>query len=173
MNTKTFIPLNIAVLTVSDTRDLSADTSGNYLATALEAAGHHLCKRTLCKDDIYHIRAIVSDWIADSTVQIIITTGGTGFYGRDNTPEAVSVLFDKPIDGFGEQFRAISHDDIGMSTIQSRAVGGMANRTAIFCVPGSTGACKTAWEGILQEQLDNRTRPCNFVPHVTRVNDEL
>ena len=166
-----FVPLNIAIITVSDTRDLSQDKSGQYIEDSLTEAGHHLQDRQICVDDVYQIRAIVSHWIADPSVQVIISTGGTGFYGRDNTPEAVSALFDKTIDGFGEQFRAISVADIGMSTIQSRAVAGMANHTAIFCLPGSTGACRTAWEGILQEQLDNRTRPCNFVVHVTPKDD--
>ena len=165
-----FIPLNMTILTVSDTRSLAEDTSGQYLADQLIEAGHSMVDRQICPDDIYQIRAIVSQWIASTDAQVILTTGGTGFYGRDNTPEAVSALFDKHIDGFGEQFRAISRDDIGMSTIQSRAVAGMANRTAIFCLPGSTGACKTAWEGILRAQLDSRTRPCNFAPHVTRVS---
>ena len=136
-----FTPLNIAILTVSDSRTLAEDTSGQYLVDQLTAAGH-----------------------------AIITTGGTGFYIRDSMPEAVGVLFDKSVDGFGEMFRLISKDDIGMSTIQSRAVAGMANGTGIFCLPGSSGACRTAWEGILQEQLDSRTRPCNFVPHFMRTN---
>lgn len=168
MTEKAFFPLNIAILTISDTRSLEEDSSGSFLAEVLVEVGHKLFKRNICKDDVYQIRANVSQWIADSDVQVIITTGGTGFYGRDSTPEAVSVLFDKVIEGFGEQFRAISVTDIGMSTIQSRAIGGIANHTVIFCLPGSIGACKTAWDGILQEQLDNRTRPCNFVPHVTR-----
>lgn len=167
-NTKPFMPLNIAVLTVSDTRDLSQDTSGQYLADALTEAGHTLKDRTLCVDSIYQIRAIVSQWIADDAVQAIIITGGTGFYERDSTPEAIEVLFDKTISGFGETFRMLSIEEIGMSTLQSRAVAGMANRTAIFSLPGSTGACRTAWEGILQNQLDSRTRPCNFAPHLTR-----
>ena len=163
-----FVPLNIAVLTVSDTRDLVSDSSGTYLCAQVEQAGHRLAERALCTDDIYQIRALVSRWIADPVVQVVILTGGTGFYGRDNSPEAVRVLFDKTIEGFGEMFRLLSRDDIGMATIQSRALAGMANRTAVFCLPGSTGACRTAWEGILQAQLDNRTRPCNFVPHVRR-----
>ncbi len=167
---KPFIPLNIAVLTVSDTRTLDEDTSGKYLAESLQQAGHQLAERALSTDDMYQIRAMVSKWIADPNVHAVITTGGTGFYGRDLMPEAVSVLFDKHIDGFGEMFRLISKDDIGMATIQSRAIAGMANSTAIFCLPGSSGACRTGWEGILQEQLDNRTRPCNFVPHLMREN---
>lgn len=164
-------PLSIAILTVSDTRSLAEDSSGQYLQESIEAAGHRVAHRTLCKDDVYRIRAIVSQWIADSDVHAIVTTGGTGFYRRDSTPEAVTPLFDKTIDGFGEMFRLISRNDIGMATIQSRAVGGLANNTVIFCLPGSTGACKTGWEGIVKEQLDSRTRPCNFVPHITAHKD--
>mgnify|MGYP000533567943 FL=1 len=167
---KPLIPLNIAILTVSDTRTLDEDTSGKYLADSLIEAGHTLAERALTTDDIYQIRAMVSKWIADPNVHAVITTGGTGFYIRDSMPEAVSPLFDKEVQGFGEMFRALSRDEIGMSTLQSRAVAGMANNTAIFCLPGSTGACRTGWEGILKDQLDNRTRPCNFVPHLTRVN---
>lgn len=167
---KPFIPLNIAVLTVSDTRTLEEDTSGQYLATSLTEAGHTLADRQLIKDDIYKIRAVVSNWIADENIHAIITTGGTGFYTRDCMPEALSVLFDKQIDGFGEMFRLLSKDEIGLSTMQSRALGGIANATGIFCLPGSSGACKTGWERILIEQLDNRTRPCNFVPHFLRNN---
>jgi molybdenum cofactor biosynthesis protein B len=165
---KPFYPLNIAILTVSDTRTLAEDTSGQYLEDAVRVAGHHLAARTLLTDDKYHIRAQVAAWIADANIQVVLITGGTGFYGRDNTPEAVAVLFDKTIDGFGEAFRAASIAEIGMSTLQSRALAGMANRTAVFCMPGSTGACKTAWEHVLKDQLDSRTRPCNFYPHLTR-----
>lgn len=157
------IPLNIAVLTVSDTRTEETDTSGQYLIEALQAAGHRLAGRSISRDDIYQIRAIVSGWIADPAVQAVLITGGTGFSGRDSTPEAVTPLFDKAIDGFGELFRHVSLAEIGTSTIQSRAVAGLANRTVIFCVPGSTSACRTAWEQILKPQLDSRTRPCNFV----------
>lgn len=166
----TFTPINIAILTVSDSRTLAEDTSGQYLVDQLQAAGHNLADRELIKDDIYQIRAVLSRWIANPDVQAVITTGGTGFYIRDSMPEAVEVLFDKGIDGFGEMFRLISKDDIGMSTIQSRAVAGMANGTGIFCLPGSTGACRTGWEDILKEQFDSRTRPCNFVPHFMRTN---
>lgn len=166
----TFTPLNIAILTVSDSRTLDQDNSGQYLVDQLTEAGHQLADRELIKDDIYQIRAVISRWIADPAVHVVITTGGTGFYIRDSMPEAVSVLFDKHIDGFGEMFRLISKDDIGMSTIQSRAVAGMANNTAVFCLPGSTGACRTGWEDILKDQLDSRTRPCNFVPHLMRTN---
>lgn len=162
---KEFMPLNVALLTVSDTRTLETDTSGQYLADELQQAGHHLLEREIVIDDVYLLRAQVSAWIADNNIHAIISTGGTGFTGRDSTPEALSPLFDKTIDGFGELFRHLSLADIGTSTVQSRALGGMANKTVIFCVPGSTGACKTAWEGILKEQLDSRHRPCNFVPH--------
>jgi molybdenum cofactor biosynthesis protein B len=165
-----FIPLSIAVLTVSDSRTLAQDRSGQYLVDQLTSAGHQLADRQLITDDIYHIRAVISGWIADPNVHAVITTGGTGFYIRDSMPEAVNVLFDKSIDGFGEMFRLISKDDIGMSTVQSRAVAGMANGTGIFCLPGSSGACRTGWEGILKDQFDSRTRPCNFVPHFMRTN---
>ena len=167
---KPFIALNIAVLTVSDTRTLDQDTSGKYLVDSLTQAGHRLAERALTTDDIYQIRAKVSQWIADPTVHAIITTGGTGFYIRDQIPEALMPLFDKDVQGFGEMFRALSKDEIGMSTLQSRAVAGMANNTVIFCLPGSSGACRTGWEGIIKAQLDNRTRPCNFVPHLMREN---
>ena len=167
---KVFTPLNVAVLTVSDSRTLEQDTSGQYLVDSLQEAGHNLADRQLITDDIYKIRAVISCWIADPEVHAVITTGGTGFYIRDSMPEAVSVLFDKEIDGFGEMFRLISKDEIGMSTIQSRAVAGMANNTVIFCLPGSSGACRTGWTQIIKEQLDSRTGPCNFVPHLMRVN---
>lgn len=167
---KVFTPLNVAVLTVSDSRTLEQDTSGQYLADSLQEAGHHLADRQLITDDIYKIRAVISGWIADPEVHAVITTGGTGFYIRDSMPEAVSVLFDKKIDGFGEMFRLISKDEIGMSTIQSRAIAGMANNTVIFCLPGSSGACRTGWTKIINDQLDSRTGPCNFVPHLMRVN---
>lgn len=167
---KAFIPLNIAVLTVSDSRSLSEDTSGQYLADEVTKAGHILAERELTTDDIYQIRAVISKWVADPQIHAVITTGGTGFYIRDSIPEAVSVLFDKTVDGFGEMFRLISKDDIGMSTIQSRAIAGMANNTVIFCLPGSGGACRTGWDQIIKEQLDSRTRPCNFVPHLMRIN---
>ncbi len=163
---KPFIPLQIAVLTISDTRSFDNDTSGQYLVDALQTAGHQMADRKLVKDDIYQIRAMVSGWIVDSGIQVVLITGGTGFSGRDSTPEAVSVLFDKAIDGFGELFRHYSLEEIGTSTLQSRALAGMANGTAIFCMPGSTGACRTAWVNILSQQLDNRTRPCNFVPNL-------
>ncbi len=161
-----FVPLNIAVLTVSDTRSLATDTSGQLFVDRLTAAGHHLAERVLLKDDLYKIRAQVAHWIAEDQVQVVLITGGTGFTGRDSTPEAVTCLLDKQVDGFGELFRQISHADIGTSTIQSRALAGMANGTLVCCLPGSTNACRTAWDGILAEQLDARHRPCNFVPHL-------
>ncbi len=163
---KYFVPLQVAVLTVSDTRSLDTDTSGQYLVEQLQQAGHVVAARVIVKDDIYQIRAQVSAWIASDDVQAVILTGGTGFSGRDSTPEAIQPLLDKSIDGFGELFRHISYLEIGTSTLQSRALAGLANRTAVFCVPGSTGACRTAWEGILSSQLDNRHRPCNLVPHL-------
>ena len=166
-NTKELIPLNIAVLTVSDTRTEETDTSGQYLADELLDLGHVLAAREIVIDDIYLLRAMVSNWIADVNINAVICTGGTGFTDRDSTPEALFPLFDKPIDGFGELFRQLSYVDIGTSTVQSRAVGGIANKTVIFCLPGSTGACRTAWQGILKEQLDNRHKPCNFVSHTT------
>ena len=158
--------LAIAILTVSDTRTLDTDTSGQYLVDAVTEAGHSVADRQLVIDDIYQQRAIVSAWIADPAVEAILVTGGTGFTGRDSTPEALSVLFDKTVDGFGELFRYLSFQEIGTSTIQSRALAGIANRTVIFCLPGSTGACKTAWQGIIRSQLDASFKPCNFVGHL-------
>jgi molybdenum cofactor biosynthesis protein B len=154
--------LNIAVLTVSDTRTADDDTSGQYLADSLIEAGHQLIARDLIRDDIYDVRAVISQWIADKKVQVVLTTGGTGFSRRDTTPEAVTPLLDREITGFGEIFRAISFEEIGTSTVQSRALAGMVNDTLIFCIPGSTGACRTAWEKILHEQLDIGNSPCNF-----------
>ncbi|SDU11562.1 molybdenum cofactor biosynthesis protein B [Halopseudomonas salegens] len=164
-----FTPLQLAVLTVSDTRNLDNDTSGQLLVDNATGAGHQLCGRQLLPDDIYQIRACVSAWIADPAVQVVLITGGTGFTGRDSTPEAITPLLDKTVDGFGELFRHLSWQEIGTSTLQSRALAGLANRTLIVCMPGSTGACRTAWEGILAEQLDSRTRPCNFVQHLSAV----
>jgi molybdopterin adenylyltransferase len=155
--------LLVGVLTVSDTRSGKDDTSGDYLATALQAEGHDTAARAIVRDDIYQIRATLSAWIADAGIDAVLITGGTGFSGRDSTPEAVRPLFDKEIDGFGEVFRALSFAEIGSSTVQSRALAGYANNTVVFCMPGSTGACRTAWEGIIREQLDSRHRPCNFV----------
>jgi len=155
--------LTIAVLTVSDTRTLENDTSGDFLESALLEAGHALAHRLLVKDDIYDIRAVVSEWIASHDIHAVFITGGTGFSGRDSTPEAVAPLFDKVVDGFGEVFRQVSHTEIGSSTIQSRALAGLANRTLVACMPGSTGACRTAWEHLLKDQLDSTHKPCNFV----------
>lgn len=158
-----FIPLNICVLTVSDTRNEENDTSGQSLFDALSDANHNLFSRNLVKDDIYQIRSVVSQWIFDREVQVVLITGGTGFSGRDSTPEAILPLLDKEVVGFGELFRQVSFDEIGTSTIQSRALAGLANKTLIFCLPGSTGACKTAWGKIIEPQLNSTTRPCNFV----------
>ena len=155
--------LKVAVLTVSDTRSQETDTSGAFLEEALREAGHEIADRQIVIDDVYQLRAIVSQWIADPEVEAILTTGGTGFSGRDSTPEALAPLFDKTIDGFGEVFRSLSHTEIGSSTVQSRALAGLANGTVIFCMPGSTGACRTAWEGVLRDQLDSEHKPCNFV----------
>lgn len=158
-----FIPLQIAVLTLSDSRTLAGDQSGDTLVSLLQASGHQLAARQLIPDDVYQMRAVVSQWIADPGIQVILTTGGTGFTGRDSTPEALRPLFDTEIEGFGALFRQVSHEEIGSSTVQSRCLAGLANRTAIFCLPGSTGACRTGWSRILQEQLDARHKPCNFV----------
>lgn len=155
--------LGVAVLTVSDTRTPETDTSGDFLVNAAESAGHQLVERAIVKDDIYAIRAVVSQWIASPLVDVVLITGGTGFSGRDSTPEAMLPLFDKDIPGFGEVFRQVSYEEIGSSTVQSRAVAGFANCTVIFCMPGSTGACRTAWDSVLCEQLDSRHTPCNFV----------
>lgn len=157
-----FIPLNLCVLTVSDSRTLANDTSGDYLIQSLTDAGHRLVERKLLPDDRYKLRAAVSQWIADEAVDGILVTGGTGFTGRDSTPEALLPLLDKEMPGFGELFRALSFDEIGTSTLQSRAFAGLANATFVFCLPGSTSACRTAWEKIVGAQLDARTRPCNL-----------
>ncbi len=164
-----FRPLNIAILTVSDSRTEENDTSGKTLVDRLIDAGHKLADKQIVIDDIYQIRAVVSKWIADESVQVIITTGGTGVTGRDGTPEAINVLFDKTLDGFGELFRAISFEEIGTSTVQSRAVSGVANGSYIFTIPGSTGACRTAWDKLIKSQLDLRTRPCNFAEMMPRL----
>ncbi|MGB2045646.1 MAG: molybdenum cofactor biosynthesis protein B [Porticoccaceae bacterium] len=160
--------VKIAVLTVSDTRTFDTDSSGAYLQQVLQEEGHYLADRKLVIDDIYQMRAIVSAWIADPAVEVIITTGGTGFTGRDSTPEALAPIFDKHIEGFGELFRQLSYEEIGTSTVQSRCLAGLANNTAIFCLPGSTGACKTGWNGIIAQQLDSTFQPCNFVQHVRK-----
>ena len=169
---RAFIPLSIGILTVSDTRTEDTDKSGRLLADRLVAAGHVLHEKRIVPDDVYRIRAIVSGWIADPEVDAVISTGGTGVTGRDGTPEAVSVLLDKVIDGFGEVFRAISYDDIRTSTIQSRALAGVANATYVFCLPGSSGACRTAWDKLIADQLDYRTRPCNLVELMPRLLEE-
>jgi molybdopterin adenylyltransferase len=158
-----FVPLQIAVLTVSDSRTLDDDSSGDFLAAALTTAGHRLAQRHLERDDRYRMRAVVSAWIADERIDGILITGGTGFTGRDSTPEAILPLLDKEMPGFGEMFRALSVADIGTSALQSRAFAGLANGTFVFCLPGSTGACRLAWEKILHAQLDARTKPCNLV----------
>lgn len=164
-----FIPVNIAVMTVSDTRTLADDTSGDTLARFVEEAGHKLVDRAIVADDVYQLRGRVSGWIADPGIDVVISTGGTGFTGRDVTPEALTPLFEKHIDGFSTVFHTISYQKIETSTIQSRACAGVANGTYIFCVPGSPGACKDAWNGILKWQLDNRHRPCNFVEIMPRL----
>jgi molybdenum cofactor biosynthesis protein B len=170
---KQFIPLNIAVLTVSDTRTIADDKSGNTLVERLSAAGHKLAAREIVTDDVKAIRAIVKRWIAETGIDVIITTGGTGFTGRDVTPEAVEPLFEKRMDGFSIAFHMLSHAKIGTSTIQSRATAGVAGATFIFCLPGSPGACRDAWDGILAAQLDYRTRPCNFVEIMPRLDEHL
>ena len=158
--------LKIAVLTISDSRCFQTDSSGSWLQEAIENDGHELVDRKIVVDDIYQMRAIVSSWIAEDDIEVVITTGGTGFTGRDSTPEALAPIFDKHIEGFGELFRQLSYDEIGTSTVQSRCLAGLANRTAIFCLPGSTGACKTGWNGIIKSQLDSTFEPCNFVQNV-------
>ncbi len=164
-----FIPLNIAILTVSDTRTEENDTSGHTLVERLTKAGHRLAEKQIVPDNIYQIRATVSQWIASPQITVVITTGGTGVTGRDITPEAIRPLFDKILEGFGELFRSLSYAEIGTSTLQSRALAGVANGTYIFCLPGSSGACKTGWDKIIQAQLDYRTKPCNFVELMPRL----
>lgn len=167
-----FEPLNLAVLTVSDTRNEDTDTSGQLLVQRLQEQGHNLADKKIVIDDIYQIRAVISQWVADDAIQGILVTGGTGFTGRDSTPEAVTPLFDKTVEGFGELFRQISFAQIGTSTIQSRAVAGLANGVIIFCMPGSTNACRTAWDDIIQSQLDSRQGPCNFVAQLKKTQIE-
>ena len=157
-----FVPLSLCVLTVSDSRTLAQDGSGDYLVAAVAAAGHRLHARALLPDDRYRLRALVSQWIADEGVDGILVTGGTGFTGRDSTPEALLPLLDKQMPGFGELFRALSFEEIGTSSLQSRAFAGLANGTFLFALPGSTSACRTGWEKIVRAQLDARTRPCNL-----------
>lgn len=161
-DTDALAPLNVAILTVSDTRTLDSDKSGTYLQNSLTETGHLVCERALVVDDIYQIRAISSKWIAATNIHCIMITGGTGFTERDSTPEAMQPLFDKTVDGFGELFRHYSIEEVGSSTVQSRALAGFANKTLIFCLPGSTNACQTAWQKIIRQQLDNRHKPCNF-----------
>ena len=166
-----FIALNIAVLTVSDSRDETNDTSGALLVKQLTDGGHQLAEKTIVPDDKYRIREVISRWIADESIQVVLTTGGTGVTGRDGTPEAVTPLLDKIIDGFGESFRSLSFQTIGTSTLQSRAVAGVANGSYIFCLPGSSGACKDAWAQLINAQLDYRTRPCNLVELMPRLRE--
>ena len=171
--TRTFVPLNIAVLTISDTRSLDDDKSGSTLSDRLTAAGHTLAAREIVTDDVDAIRDIVQRWIADNGVDVIITTGGTGFTGRDVTPEAIEPLFEKRMDGFSIAFHVLSYAKIATSTIQSRATAGVAGATFIFCLPGSPGACRDGWDGILAAQLDYRTKPCNFVEIMPRLDEHL
>ncbi len=166
-----FIPLNIAVLTVSDTRTEATDSSGKLLVERLQSAGHRLAAKRIVPDDIYQIRAAVSAWIADPAVNVVLITGGTGVTGRDGTPEAVAPLLDKVLEGFGEVFRMLSYATIATSTIQSRALAGVANGTYVFCLPGSQNACATAWDKLIQAQLDYRTRPCNLVELMPRLTE--
>ncbi len=166
-----FLPLAAAILTISDSRGEKEDSSGELLKDGATAAGHRVLDRKIVRDDVYQIRALVSNWVADPRVNLILSTGGTGITGRDSTPEAVRPLLDKQIEGFGELFRQLSFAEIGASTVQSRAFAGLANGTLIFCLPGSTGACRTAWEQLLQPQLDARTRPCNFAQLVARLQE--
>lgn len=172
MSNREFIALNIALLTISDSRTMENDKSGNLLNKKLTAAGHTLAERLIVPDDIYRIRAQVSQWIVNPEIHAVITTGGTGITGRDGTPEAISPLLDKTIAGFGELFRAISFEEIGTSSLQSRAIAGVANGTFIFCLPGSSGACATGWDKIIEAQLDNRTNPCNLVMLMPRLHEK-
>ena len=164
-----FIPLDVVVLTISDSRTEETDKSGALLVQRLGAAGHRLAEKRIVPDDVYRIRAVVAQWIAEDSVQVVISTGGTGVTGRDGTPEAVAPLLDKTIEGFGEVFRVLSYEEIKTSTLQSRALAGVANGTYVFCLPGSSGACRTAWDRIIAAQLDYRTRPCNLVELIPRL----
>ncbi|MDD2658806.1 MAG: molybdenum cofactor biosynthesis protein B [Methylococcales bacterium] len=167
-----FIPLNIAILVVSDTRTDADDTSGKTLAERAAEAGHNVIEKKIVPDNIYQIRAVISNWIADENINVVISTGGTGVTGRDGTPEAVAPLLDKVLDGFGETFRMLSYQDIKTSTIQSRAIAGVANATYLFCLPGSSNACRTGWDALIKEQLDYRTRPCNLVQLMPRLMEK-
>ena len=171
--TRHFVPLKIAVLAVSDTRDLASDKSGATLVERIEAAGHSVAERAIVRDEVEGIRGKVREWIADPDVDVVITTGGTGFTGRDVTPEAIEPLFEKRMDGFSIAFHMLSVAKIGTSSIQSRATAGVAGATYIFCLPGSPGACRDGWDGILAAQLDYRTRPCNFVEIMPRLDEHL
>ena len=166
-----FKPLTLCVLTVSDTRTAANDTSGDYLCDAIRSAGHAPRERAILPDNRYRIRALVANWIADEAIDGVIVTGGTGFTGRDSTPESIMPLLDKPMPGFGEMFRILSFDEIGTATMQSRAFAGLSNNTFVFCLPGSTSACRTAWEKLIQAQLDARTRPCNLVALIPRLRE--
>lgn len=166
-----FVPLNLCVLTVSDTRTPENDTSGDYLALSLGQAGHALADRRIVKDNRYVIRAIIAQWIADESIHGVLVTGGTGFTGRDSTPEAILPLLDKEMPGFGEMFRVLSFEEIGTSTMQSRAFAGLSNNTFVFCLPGSTSACRTAWERLIRAQLDATTRPCNLAGLMPRLRE--
>lgn len=166
-----FIALNLCVLTVSDTRSFDNDSSGYFLCDALKNEGHHLFDRALLPDNKYLLRAKLSQWIAEEQIDGVLVNGGTGFTGRDSTPEAVKPLLDKEMPGFGEMFRVLSFDEIGTSTLQSRAFAGMANNTFVFCLPGSTSACKTAWEKLIRAQLDSRTKPCNLANLRSRLRE--
>jgi molybdenum cofactor biosynthesis protein B len=167
-----FIPLNIAVLTVSDSRTEENDRSGQLLVKRLTEAGHTLAEKTIVPDDKYQIRATVSRWIAAADINVVLTTGGTGVTGRDGTPEAIQPLLDKEIEGFGEIFRMLSYEEIRTSSLQSRALAGVANATYIFCLPGSSGACATGWDRIIKDQLDHRTGPCNLAMLIPRLNEK-
>lgn len=166
-----FVPLTLCVLTVSDTRTPDNDSSGDYLALSLGQAGHRLHEKRILKDNRYQVRAVVAAWIADESIDGVIVTGGTGFTGRDSTPEAIAPLLDKEMPGFGEMFRAISFDEIGTSTMQSRAFAGLSNNTFVFCLPGSTSACRTAWEKLIRAQLDATTKPCNLAGLIPRLRE--
>lgn len=170
-DSRAFIPLNVAVLTLSDTRTEETDSSGALLVERVKGAGHRVAERLIVPDDVYQIRAVISRWIADPQIQVVVTTGGTGLTGRDGTPEAVRPLLDKEIEGFGEMFRVLSYESIKTSTLQSRAVAGVANGTFIFCLPGSKGACRDAWDKLIQDQLDHRTDPCNLVMLMPRLKE--
>jgi len=166
-----FVALDLCVLTVSDTRTPDNDSSGDYLALSLGQAGHRLREKRIVHDDRYLIRAVVAQWIADADVHGVLVTGGTGFTGRDSTPEAIRPLLDKEMPGFGEMFRILSYDEIGTSTMQSRAFAGLSNDTFVFCLPGSTSACRTAWEKLIRAQLDATTRPCNLAGLLPRLRE--